>query len=629
MYPIVYSSFRGSMHLRGDVTRTYLCGSPLGQFPRSRQPETSWPIFWTLGRGRRGGSPSLVHSAMRRILFLLIAFAVVAAGHAPVVHPQATPPDLAIVNAKIYTVDRTFSTAQAVAISGARFTSVGTDAEIRKLAGPSTRVLDLGGRIVVPGLADDHLHNAGGGDGVDLSRARSLADVLNAIAARVKQRKPGDIITTNADWHEAQLKEQRLPYRKDLDTVAPANPVVVVRGGHEFIVNSAALAKWNITKDTPVPSGGQISRDERGELNGELVNRAKALVKLPASAGEGVTIDYFVAEHKKLNASGLTSIRYPGASIQQYRILQDMEKKGLLTIRVNQLMRIDVQDVARMKAAIASWNVTPDEGDEWVRVGGFKLAVDGGFEGGWMTEPYAEPWGQHGQYFGLNTIEQGPYTEAVKELNREGWRVATHAVGDAAIDEVLAAYEAADADKSIAGRRWTIEHGFIPRADQFPRMKKLGLVISAQDHLYLAGPSLVKYWGPKRAAWTTPVRAYLDHGFVVAGGTDSSVVPYPPLWVFYHFVTRDTISGGVVGADQRITRKEALQLETINNAFLTFEEKIKGSIEPGKLADLVVLPEDIMTCPDRSIESMNVLMTMVGGKVVYQRDGYKPATLSR
>jgi hypothetical protein len=159
-------------------------------------------------------------------------------------------------------------------------------------------------------------------------------------------------------------------------------------------------------------------------------------------------------------------------------------------------------------------------------------------------------------------------------------------------------------------------------------MKKLGLVISAQDHLYLAGPSLVKMWGPKRAAWVTPMRAYLDQGLMVAGGTDSSVVPYPPLWVFYHFVTRDTITGGVLGADQKITRQEALKVETINNAYLTFDEKIKGSIETGKLADLVVLPEDIMTTPAKNIESMKVLMTIVGGTIVYQQDGFKPSVTS-
>src|SRR5262249_46654321 len=161
-----------------------------------------------------------------------------------------------------------------------------------------------------------------------------------------------------------------------------------------------------------------------------------------------------------------------------------------------------------------------------------------------------------------NTMKQAGYTDIVKELNREGWRVATHAVGDAAIDEVLSAYESANSEKPISGRRWTIEHAFLPRDEHFARMKKLDLVVSAQDHLYLAGPSLTKLWGPKRAAWVTPVRAYLDHGLMVSAGTDSPVVPYPPLWVFYHFVTRDTISGGVLGSEQKITRQEALKLQT-------------------------------------------------------------------
>jgi predicted amidohydrolase YtcJ len=530
---------------------------------------------------------------------------------------STSAPDVILVNGHVITVDRAFSIAEAVAIADARFTAVGTNAAIRKLAGPATTVIDLRGRTMIPGLADDHLHDAGGGPGVDLSRARSIPDVLAAIRARVTQSKAGEVIVTNSDWHEAQLTEHRLPYRRDLDTVSPNNPVVVVRGGHEYILNSAALAKWNITKDTPQLPGGRVTRDAEGELNGELIDRAKSLVQLPP--GPKVTIESLLEQHRKLNAVGLTSIRYPGASIDQYRLLQEMERRKLLTIRVSQLMRVGADDAAKMRAGVAGLNVKPDEGDEWVRVGGMKLAVDGGFEGGWMREPYAEPWGEHGTYFGVNTMKQAAYTDVVRELNRLGWRVATHAVGDAAIDEVLTAYEAANAEQSIIGKRWTIEHGFIPQADQFPRMKALGLVISAQDHLYLAGPSLVKYWGARRAAWTTPVREYLDRGFIVAGGTDSAVVPYSPLWVVYHFVTRDTISGGVLGADQRISRREALRLETINNAYVTFEDTIKGSIEPGKLADLVVLPEDILTCPEKHIEQMHVVMTMVGGKIVYGR----------
>ena len=542
---------------------------------------------------------------------LAAAAAIVAAQPAP------PPADTILVNGHVVTVDRAFSIAQAIAIRGGRVAAVGSNDAIRKLAGAATETIDLRGQTVIPGLADGHLHDAGGGPGVDLSRARSIADVLAAVAARVKQAAPGDIVVSNSDWHEAQLREHRLPYRSDLDTVSPETPVVLVRGGHEYIVNSAALKKWNITAATPQPAGGRITRGADGELNGELVDRAKALVRLPPPPP--LTIEALQEQHRRLNAAGLTSIRYPGASIEQYRLLQEMKRRGLLTLRVSQLMRVGADSAEAMRAAVARLGVQPDEGDEWVRVGGMKLMVDGGFEGGWMREPYAEPWGEHGTFFGVNTMPAASYTPVVRELNRLGCRVATHAVGDAAIDEVLAAYEAANAEKSIVGRRWSVEHAFMAGRDQLPRMKALGLVISAQDHLYLAGPSLVSYWGPTRAAWTTPMRTFLDAGFVVAGGTDSAVVPYPPLWVIYHFVTRDTISGGILGADQKITRQEALKVETINNAFLTFEEDLKGSIEPGKLADLVVLPEDILTCPDKHIESMTPAMTMVGGSVVYRR----------
>jgi predicted amidohydrolase YtcJ len=565
-------------------------------------------------RSERSGRPwsTLGRSTLRPYAIGAALLAVVSVG----AQAPSTPPETILINGHVITVDARFSIAQAVAIAGGKFSAVGTNAAIRKLAGPKTTTIDLHGQTVIPGLADGHLHDAGGGPGIDLAGARSLADILAAVAARVKQSRPGDVLVSNSDWHEAQLTEHRLPYRRDLDAVSPANPVVLVRGGHEYILNSAALQKWNITKDTPQQPGGRITRDAQGELNGELIDRAKSLVQLPAAP---LTIDALIEQHKKLNAAGLTSIRYPGAPIEQYRLLEEMKRRGLLTIRVNQLMRVPADTAEKMRAAVAALHVTPDEGDEWLRVGGMKLGVDGGFEGGWMREPYAEPWGEKGTFFGVNTMKQAPYTEVVKELNRLGWRVATHAVGDAAIDEVLAAYEAANAEKPLAGRRWVLEHGFIAQPDQFARLKKLDLVISAQDHLYLAGPSLVNYWGPVRAARTTPMRAFIDAGFVVAGGTDSAVVPYPPLWVIYHFVSRDTISGGVLGADQKITRREALQVETINNAYLTFEERIKGSIEPGKLADLVVLPEDILTVPVKRIEQMQVVLTMVGGTVVYRR----------
>jgi predicted amidohydrolase YtcJ len=542
----------------------------------------------------------------------------------------AQPADTILFNGKVITVDGNFSIAQAVAIKGGKIQAVGTNEDIQRLAGPGTQKIDLQGRTAMPGMADNHLHDIGGGPGVDLSRVRTMEEVLRAIAERVKQSRPGDIITTNSDWHEAQLKEQRLPFRKDLDAISPNNPVVVIRGGHEYVLNSAALKKWKITTSTPVPPGGQISRYEDGTLDGELLDRAKSLVQIPPSLLDSTlpsnTSDELegrirkrMEEYQKLNAVGLTSVRHPGAPVSDYRLLQEMEKRKQLSIRVNFLIRLsDAKTAEDVDRIVDSWNVQPDEGDEWLRIGGVKLGVDGGFEGGWMRKPYEEPYGRHGKFFGLNTTPQEVYTTLVKELARRNWRVATHAVGDAAIDEVLAGYEAANEVKSIVGRRWSIEHGFIPAPEHFQRINKLGVMLSAQDHLYVAGPSLKKYWGSERANWVTPMRAYIDNHVPVSGGTDSAVVPYPPLWVIYHFVTRDTISGGVFGKGQAITRKEAIQAVTTGYSYLTFDENVKGSLEPGKLADLVVLSEDILTCPETHIRDMSVLMTIVGGQVVYK-----------
>lgn len=531
-------------------------------------------------------------------------------------HAQSSSPDLILWNGRIITGDSAWSMAEAVAIRNGRFVAVGRNADIRRLAGAGTRAVDLKRRNVVPGLADGHLHDAGGGPGVDLSGARSLADVLEAIRSAAARATRGDVVFTNSDWHEAQLREQRLPYRADLDRVAPSTPVVIVRGGHELILNSAALRKWNITKGTPVPAGGQISRDAAGELNGELVDRAMALVERPALPP--LTTDALKAEFAKLNAAGLTSIRIPGGSVAQYRLVKELRDRGELTIRVNYLFRLtDASSPDRVRAQVASWNAQPGEGDEWLRVGGAKLGVDGGFEGGLMREPYAGEFGRNGTYFGLQTMPEDRFLTALRTLNALGWRVATHAVGDAAIDMVLRGYAAANAERSIVGRRWAVEHAFIARPEQIHEMKQLGLVESAQDHLWLAGPVLVSYWGNDRAALTTPMRSFLDSGLVVASGTDSPVVPYPPLHTFYHFVTRGTISGGVIGAAQAITPREALRAATWGNAFLTEEEDSKGSITVGRLADLVVLSGNPMTTNAAALDRLRVEMTIVGGKVVF------------
>lgn len=550
-----------------------------------------------------------------RILILAAALAGVSTPGQILPRPPA--PDLVLFNGKVITVDRSFSTHQAVAIIGDRIMAVGNDDQMRTVAGSATRMIDLGGRSVIPGLMDNHLHGAGGGPGVDLSRARSMADVVAALQARVKASNPGDVIVSNSDWHEAQLKEQSLPLRDDLDRVAPDNPVVLVRGSHEYILNSPALARWGITESTPQPAGGRITRYDNGRLNGELVDTAKALVRLPPAAPRAPQqlLDDRLADYKKLNEAGLTTIRHPGISIADYRMLQEMQKRGQLTIRIQALLRPAI-GASGLDPALAASGIKQGEGNEQLRIAGIKLAVDGGFEGGLMRDLYEKPWDENGTYRGLQIVDTERYIAAVRELNRQSWRVATHAVGDAAIDLVLNAYEKANAEQSIVDRRWSIEHAFIGRQDHLPRMKALGVAIAAQSHLFLAGPSLVKYWGAGRAGITTPAKMYLDAQLPVSSGSDAPVVPYPPLWTIYHFITRDTISGGVLGADQRVTRQQALRMATINNAWLNMEERTKGSLEPGKFADLVILSVDPLTAPEPQLRDAKVLATLVGGKVV-------------
>ncbi|MSQ53721.1 MAG: amidohydrolase [Betaproteobacteria bacterium] len=553
---------------------------------------------------------------------ILCGFFIVACSGFPGPGDGSPAPDTVLYNGKIVTVDGRFSIAQAVAIRDGKFAAVGGNDQVRRLAGASTRSIDLQGRTVLPGLMDGHLHNAGGGPGVDLSRVRSMEELLAAVAARVKASKPGELVVSNNDWHEAQLKEKRLPHLRDLDRVAPDNPVVLVRGGHEFILNSAGLQRWKITRATKSPDGGEIGHDVDGGLNGELIDNARRLVTLPPAPR--LTPETVLAQIRILNASGITSIRIPGSfifgsdPIETWNMLRELKAKNQLSVRVNYLLRIlDYSSVERVRETLAKWAIKPDEGDEWLRIGGMKTGVDGGFEGGHMHDAYEEPHGKGGNFKGIRTVPQDRYTAVVRELNRQGWRVATHAVGDAAVDQVLEAYSAADRDQSIRGKRWSIEHFFVARPEQFPRARSLDLVISAQNHLYLAGPSLVKYWGRTRAHQVTPVRAFLDQGFIVAGGTDSPVIPYSPFWAMYHFISRETISDGVYGANQRISREEALKIFTINNAKLTFEENIKGSIEPGKLADLVIVSGDFLTVPEKQIENLKALGTMVGGRFVY------------
>jgi len=558
---------------------------------------------------------------------LQTSIAVIATLLCTAVHARTPlPADFVFVNGKVFTADAQDHVVQAFAVTGDRFVVAGTNDSVSRHIGPQTKVIDLKGRFVSPGLTDDHFHNEGGGSGIDLSHVRSLGELLTTLANAAAASPTEAIIVSNSDWHEAQLKEQRLPTAEELEQAAPNQPVVLVRGGHEYILNTSALKKWNITKDTPVPAGGQISRNSAGELTGELFDEAKALVTLPRP--KPISMDDILTTQKTLAPYGITAVRIPGAYkgnlLDAYRLMKQAEAEGKLTLRFTVYMPgFALRSAEAARKAIESWGVTQGEGSDWVKVDGVKLLVDGGFEGGHLSKPYREPYGKGGTFTGLTVSPPDAYTEVVRELNRKGWHVITHAVGDAALDEVLDAYEAADRDASIKGKRWSVEHAFVSRPEQVARLKALDVAVSAQDHLYLAAPVLKKYWGWEIASEVTPVKTYLDAGLLVAGGTDSPVIPFNPFWNLYHMASRDTISDGVYGEDQKIaSRTLLLRLVTINYAKLIGEDKTRGSIEPGKLADFAVLSDDFLTAKPETIRDMKALSTWVGGHEVFHAPGY-------
>ncbi len=549
-----------------------------------------------------------------RTLLVLVPALLLACG------PSERYADVLVMGGVVHTLGES-GTVEALAIREGRVVAAGPADSLSYLQGPGTLRLELAGRTAIPGLGDNHFHSIGGGPGVDLSGARSITDIILAIGNRAAT-VPGDrLIVSNSDWHEGQLAEQRLPLRDDLDPVTRGHAAVLVRGGHEYILNSRALEQFGIDESVVDPTGGRFGRYPDGRLNGELVDRAKDAVTLPPGPDRSFEqeVAALAEEHRRLNELGLTSIRYAGSSPALLRHLQALRDRDALTLRVSVLLRppysTEPEDFA---GALDAYGVSPGQGDEWLRVAGVKLGVDGGFEGGWMREPYREPWGEGGSYVGLQTVPRERYLGVVRELNRLGWRVATHAVGDAAIDLVLDAYEIAHADQPITGKRWVIEHGFIPRADHFPRMKALGVSVAAQNHLYLAAPSLVQYWGEERVARTTPLATYLREGIPVSTGTDSPVIPYNPWWALYHFTTRGTISAGVVGEGERVSVAEALRAATHGNAHLTFEEMEKGTLDPGMWADLTVLPIDPLAVDPEALEDLRPELTMVGGTVVWE-----------
>jgi predicted amidohydrolase YtcJ len=509
------------------------------------------------------------------------------------------PPDTIFYNGKIITVDPGFRIAQAFAVRGDLYVAVGTNAEIQALAGQNTRSVDLRGSAVIPGLSDnhDHLYNSAKVmRGIDLVGATSTAEVIRRLRDGFAKAKPAETVFGSVGW--------RAPLtRKDLDQISADVPIVALRARRgAAVMNSAALKKAGISRDMQSYMGKEIPKDSSGELTGETPDYPAGLfvvdkaVPLPSPGEEEQWIE---AGQKQRNALGITSIRDLSNWPHAMRAFERFWRQGRLTVRVSLGLELAVSDPAELAR---QQMVTPGFGDHWLR-------IDSAGERPHPPEGDATP---------------EEYKALMLELNRLGWRHSPHVGTNEALEEVLQAYEAADRESPIRDKRWVVEH--IPNVTPplMERLAKLNVVVSTNMAGYTGNyDAAVRSLGEQQAQRQTPMREMLDHHLVVIAGSDYSG-PTPdtttsnnPFIALYYYVSRKTRDGRMLGPQEKISREEALRIATNNNAFATWEENVKGSIEPGKLADFLVLSGDFMTIPEDEILKLHPMATYVGGRKVY------------
>jgi predicted amidohydrolase YtcJ len=556
---------------------------------------------------------------MRLRLALLVAVFFCAVSAAAL----AQPADLVLRGGKVITVDRDWRIAQAIAVKDGRFLAVGDDAAIARHIGPSTQVIELAGKTVVPGLIDSHLHQlfAGlNGPAVQLLGARSVAEVQSAIGERVARTPPGQWVMASSGWHESILAEGRMPTRFELDKVSPDNPVFIPRGGHVVTVNSKALELAGITRDMPNPDGGVIVRDEAsGEPTGVLLETAATLVRKilpppPANMAELLKIAM-----RELNSYGIVGVVEPGIDERQIALYRAVHDAGAMTVRTDVLYRaLRRADVEKGIAVIKAQN-----NDDMLRFVGIKFPLDGGVEGGRMTWPYRIVPGEQtdATYRGVLLLPPGgedEYVAGLKLIAEAGLQAQTHAVGNETIDVIVRSYARVNRERPIRDLHWTIMHLFHPSDAALKAMADIGIMATMQDHPVLLGHNQRRWWGDEHAAYAIPIRKTIDAGVLVGGGSDGPVVPVDPFLSMWWMTTRHVLKGYVLGQEHAITAKEALQLYTINNARIQGVDKDRGSIEVGKLADLAVLSQDILSVPPDAIRATKVHLTVLGGKLVYR-----------
>jgi hypothetical protein len=530
--------------------------------------------------------------------------------------------DLILLNGKVATLNARSDFAEAVAIKDGKVMAVGSNADIAAGKGPATRVIDLRGHTVIPGLQDSHVHvsNIGASTFTDaqIGGARSVVEILDIIKEAAKKKAPGEWVTVSRDLRLIRIREGRYPTKAELDSVAPNNPVLVPTG-HLSTANSAALKAANITRNTPNPTGGVIHRDANGDPDGVLEEQASGLVArlIPAR-----TIDVSQAienSQKRLVSLGFTTVREPGVSHDVLESYRKLQRENRLLLRSAVLLRPqgNGEDIVRQ---IESWKDEVGKGDDMLKVWEIKLSLDGALvltNAGLMHAPYLDKPG----YRGIQQIPTGIYNRAVAVANRVGFAVATHATGDAGIDLAVDAYAKASAETNIRGRRFSVEHEYLPTPHAIAVQKDYGIIASIQPSQLTSAPAvLIGQLGSNRADGFLPYQTFKKEGIVMAGGSDSpafEVNPYIGLW---SAITRKvTAADQVVNAPQVLSREDALRIYVQGGAYLTFDENNKGSIEPGKFADFTVLSGDYFTIDVDKIREITPLYTIVGGKIVYQK----------
>jgi hypothetical protein len=608
--------------------------------------------------------PNLSDLRCRLLPVWLLAVAVCGLIPAGMAVAQA-PADLLLHSGKIVTVDAEFSIAEALAVREGKIVSVGTNDAVRRLAGPETRQIDLAGGTVLPGLIDSHTHPVAAAlheFDHPIPEMDTIADVLAYIAGRAAVVPEGEWITLRQVFI-TRLRDQRYPTRRELDQAAPRHPVMFATGP-DAALNSLALQESGITRETQVTDGGpgQIEKDpQSGELTGIL--RSCTRLAKPRGGARGANpaeqrdrLKQLLADYNRV---GLTSITDKDASESEYALFRELHQAGELTCRVYLHASVDaqqpVEELARQFARIAD-----DPGhrwDPWIWRRGVKCYLDGGMLTG--SAYLRQPWGTSRiysitdpQYRGLRYIDPEKLAELVRLSVKHDMQFTAHSVGDGAVHALLDAYgrvndelrergaggakvptdsrPGAGPERSaapIAGCRFSLTHANFQSREAVSQMRDLGVVCDLQPAwLWLDGATLRAQFGDSRLEYFQPYRSLFDAGVMVGGGSDHmqkigsirSVNPYNPFLGMWITLARQPRRGGEpLHPEQKLTRSEALRLYTIQNAWLTFEERLKGSLEPGKFADFILLDRDILTCPEEQIAEIQVRRTWVGGKVVF------------